>query len=347
MSHDDAGFRLDRAYDLASIVAPPGRDDALVTVLPDWSGRWFWFTTRLGMVGTVERETGVVQTHQLDGERIQNSFAVGTDGAFIVSDHALYAFAADPSTGAPKVTWRAQYDRGTHRKLGQIDQGSGTTPTLLGDEFVAIADNAEPRLNVLVYRRGPIDFGQRRGSERLICKQPLFAPGASATDNSFIGIGRSLVIENNAGYDIFPTMMFGKTSAGGVARVDIDDEGHRLPRRLGKQGDLADDGGEALARERPRLPLHEARERAVVDRRVLPHRGRLPDRRDRVQRAHRHRRRLRQPLGTGHDRPRRHGVRGDDPRSDRGARPITHRGVDFSTPANRCLTGFRTIATSF
>lgn len=225
IAHDGAGFRLERAYDLAATVAPPGRDDALVTVLPDWSGRWYWFVTRLGMVGTVERASGRVQTHQLDGERIQNSFAVGADGAFIVSDHALYAFAADPDSGAPKITWRAAYDRGVRRKLGQIDQGSGTTPTLLGDRWVAIADNAEPRLNVLVYRRGPIHIGNRGGAERLVCKQPLFAPGASATDNSFIGIGRSLVIENNAGYDIFPTMMFGKTSVGGVARVDLDEDG--------------------------------------------------------------------------------------------------------------------------
>ncbi len=226
VGHDDTGFHLERAYDLAAVVAPPGRDDALVTVLPDWSGRWYWFITRLGMVGTVERESGAVKTHQLaDGERIQNSFAVGRDGAFIVSDHALYAFEAEPEMGTPTVAWRAPYDRGTRRKLGQIDQGSGTTPTLLGDQWVAIADNAEPRLNLLVYRRGPIDFGQRRGSERLVCKQPLFAPGASATDNSFIGIGRSLIVENNAGYDIFPTMMFGKTGAGGVARVDLEERG--------------------------------------------------------------------------------------------------------------------------
>jgi len=33
------------------------------------------------------------------------------------------------------------------------------------------------------------------------------------------------VIENNAGYDIFPTMMFGTTSVGGVARVDLNDDG--------------------------------------------------------------------------------------------------------------------------
>ncbi len=221
IGHDEGGFHLERSYDLAWVVTPPGRDDALVTVLPDWSGRWYWFITRLGMVGTVERETGRVETRQLEGERFQNSFAVGPDGAFVVTDHALYALTADPATGAPTVTWRAEYDRGSRRKLGQIDQGSGTTPTLLGDEWVAIADNAEPRLNVLVYRRGR----DVAADMRLACKQPLFAPGASATDNSFIGIGRSLVIENNAGYDIFPTMMFGKTSVGGVARVDLDESG--------------------------------------------------------------------------------------------------------------------------
>ena len=228
IAHDEPGFRLERSYDLASTVASNGRadgangrDDAIVTVLPDWSGRWYWFITRLVMVGTVDRESGTVATHQLEGERIQNSFAVGPEGAFIVSDHALYAFVADPGTGAPTIAWRQLYDRGTRRKLGQIDHGSGTTPTLLGDEWVAIADNAEPRLNVLIYRRGP----EVRNEERLVCKIALFEDGASATDNSFIGIGRSLVIENNSGYDIFPTMMFGKTSVGGVARVDLDEGG--------------------------------------------------------------------------------------------------------------------------
>jgi hypothetical protein len=220
VSHDDTGFHLERAYDLRAVVTDGGRDDALVTVLPDWSGRWYWFITRLGRVGTVDRESGRAAVRNLPGERIQNSFAVGPDGAFIVSDHALYAFAADPATGAPQVVWREAYDRGIRRKLGQIDQGSGTTPTLLGDQWVAIADNAEPRLNVLVYRRGRDVAGGR-----VVCKLPLFTDGQSATDNSFIGFDRSLVIENNAGYDIFPTMMFGRTGAGGVARVDVDASG--------------------------------------------------------------------------------------------------------------------------
>ena len=88
----------------------------------------------------------------LPGEQIENSFSVGPDGVYIVSDHALYRMerAAD---GTPHVVWRETYDRGTQRKVGQINQGSGTTPSLIGDKYVAIADNAEPRLHALVYRR--------------------------------------------------------------------------------------------------------------------------------------------------------------------------------------------------
>ena len=64
-----------------------------------------------------------------------------------------------PGQPAPLVVvlhggaWRAPYDRGTARKVGQINQGSGTTPTFLGRNFVAITDNADARMHVLVYRR--------------------------------------------------------------------------------------------------------------------------------------------------------------------------------------------------
>ena len=111
VAHDDAGFRLERAYDLAAVIAPagapttPGSSDALVTVLPDWSGRWYWFITRR-MVGTVDRESGKVETHQLEGERFQNSFAVGPDGAFVVTDHALYALHRRSRDRGAAVTWR-------------------------------------------------------------------------------------------------------------------------------------------------------------------------------------------------------------------------------------------------
>ena len=53
----------------------------------------------------------------------------------------------------PQVRWSATYDRGTRQKPGQLSQGSGTTPTLIGKDLVAITDNAEPRMNVLFYKR--------------------------------------------------------------------------------------------------------------------------------------------------------------------------------------------------
>ena len=51
-------------------------------------------------------------------------------------------------------------------KPGQSDAGSGTTPTLMGNGWVAITDNADP-MNVVVYRRargceGAMAAGRRR-----------------------------------------------------------------------------------------------------------------------------------------------------------------------------------------
>src|SRR5438552_1561465 len=95
--------------------------------------------------------SGGVQSLRLAGEAIGNSFAVDeTGGVFIVSDHAMYRFDAG-AMREPVVTWRAEYDRGTRLKPGQVNFGSGTTPTLMGTGWVAITDNADPQLHVVVY----------------------------------------------------------------------------------------------------------------------------------------------------------------------------------------------------
>src|SRR5205823_1620629 len=113
-----------------------------------------------------------VEARVLPGEVIANSFAVdASGGVYVVSDHALYRFGASPK-GAPRVVWRVPYDRGSRPKPGQVSQGSGTTPTVVGRRYVAITDNADPRMNVLVYRRGAHVDGSR-----LVCEQPVFPPG--------------------------------------------------------------------------------------------------------------------------------------------------------------------------
>jgi hypothetical protein len=202
-------FEVERMYDLSATVAP---GEGIVSALPDWDGL-IWFVTTRGGVGTVDPESGIVQILALQGEVIANSFAVDeTGGVYIVSDHALYRFDSDRG-GAPAITWRRKYARGTEQKPGQVSQGSGTTPTLLGKRYLAITDNAEPRMHVVVYRRGAVTGGTK------VCAEPVFRKGESATDNSLIGIGKSLVVENNYGYSGPAATEQGDSTTPGLARV--------------------------------------------------------------------------------------------------------------------------------
>jgi hypothetical protein len=89
----------------------------------------------------------------------------------------------------------------------------------MGDGLVAITDNADP-MNVLVYRRGRDVVGSR-----LVCRQPVFEKGASATDQSLIGTGGSIVAENNYGYSGPGATEQGKTTSPGLERVDLDPGG--------------------------------------------------------------------------------------------------------------------------
>ena len=199
---------------------PKGSCDPITGVLPDWHGL-LWWITRYGRVGTLDPRTGHVQIRYLRGEEIENSHAVSEDGVAVVSDHAMYMFRASRS-GAPEVAWRAPYDRGSARKVGQINQGSGTTPTFLGRDFVAITDNADARMHVLVYRRA---VSLAPGQHRLYCSVPVFGNGRSATENSLVGWGNGLVVENNYGYLNPTTRVTGGTQPGGVTKVVVDARG--------------------------------------------------------------------------------------------------------------------------
>ncbi|MFB7359778.1 hypothetical protein [Streptomyces gardneri] len=224
-------FVVENDWDLTSLVPhdcvtwtnlfPSGVCDPVTSVMPDWGGR-IWWVTRLGRVGTVDPATGALRAIRLDGEEIQNSFSVAEDGVSIVTDHALYGFRAD-ADGTPRVEWRETYDRGTGTKPGSVNQGSGTTPDLFGDrdQYVAITDNADDRMNVLVYRRG----AGVPTAERLVCKVPVFRSGASTTDNSLISWGNSLVVENNYGYENPSTLALGRSVVGGATRIDVRADG--------------------------------------------------------------------------------------------------------------------------
>jgi hypothetical protein len=174
-------------------------------------------------VNTLTLAPTTTPTNEPIYETISKSFAVdpvpaakGQGGVFIVSDYAMYRFDA-AADGTPQITWREEYDRGTSPpKLGQIQVGSGTTPTLMGTDFVTIADNANP-IDVLVYRRA----AQVQGS-RLVCKVPVFETGASATENSLIATNQSIIVENNYGYYGPQATLFNRATTPGITRIDLN-----------------------------------------------------------------------------------------------------------------------------
>jgi hypothetical protein len=210
------GFRLARDHDVSTVLSP---DDKLFSALPDWSGR-IWWVSQAGVVGAIDPESGAFKTFDTN-EQITNSFSVDEDGGvYIVTDAALYRFDAT-ADGAPAVTWREQYPNSGVRKPGQVSPGSGTTPDVMGSQYVSITDNADP-MDVVVYKRA-----KRVKGSRLVCKEPVFEPGASATDNSLITVGNSIVVENNYGYSGPTATMDGATTSPGLARVDIRTGGGR------------------------------------------------------------------------------------------------------------------------
>ena len=212
---DGPGFELQQDYDLTSVV-PQG--DKIISALPDWSGR-IWFASTLGVVGFVDPANGAVKS--LDTKEPNgNSFAVDdSGGVYIVTDKAMYRFDASPS--GVVTTWREGYDNVGVKKPGQTQVGSGTTPTVMGPDYVAITDNADP-MNVVVYKRA----AQVDGS-RLVCKVPVFSKGASDTDQSLIATPTSIVTENNYGYSSPAAVQEGKTTTPGLERIDVDANGCR------------------------------------------------------------------------------------------------------------------------
>ena len=207
-------FTLERTYDLTGAI-PEG--DGIQAFQPDFTGR-IWFTSKAGLVGTLDMKTGNVIGTVALGEKTENGTAIDETGAvYLNTSRAMYRFDPDEN-GAPSITWREPYDWG-HVKV--ISEGSGSTPTLMGKDYVAIADNADPQVHVLVYRRAKVVEGPR-----LICAEPVFQPGQSMIENSVIATDRSIIVENNFGYRGPESVEHGSTTEPGITRIDLDADGN-------------------------------------------------------------------------------------------------------------------------
>ena len=200
-------------YDLTSVL--DDSTERITSALPDFNGL-IWFVSKAnGKIGTLDPKTGAIHVKRLN-EEVENSFAVGSDGVYIVSDHRMYRFKANKK-GAPRIIWDKGYPNSGIVKPSQLDAGSGTTPTLMDNGLVAITDNADP-MHVVVYRN---KTNLKQGEKRIVCKRAVFDKGASATENALVTAGRALIVENNYGYQDPFGPNAGAVTEPGFARVDV------------------------------------------------------------------------------------------------------------------------------
>ena len=80
-----------RDYDLTGVLDEG--TERITSALPDFSGRIWFVSKKNGKVGTLDRKTGTIKVKRV-GEEIENSFAVGKRGIYIVSDKRMYRFEA-------------------------------------------------------------------------------------------------------------------------------------------------------------------------------------------------------------------------------------------------------------
>ncbi|KAJ0298200.1 hypothetical protein COL516b_010123 [Colletotrichum fioriniae] len=179
-----------------------------------------WFVATpvplVGLEGTNTTTVGYVQpdgtifSTALESQIVENGVAVNGKNIYVVTspsgseDHAdarghFYAFRADTANGGGVVAaWHETYLAGSGIKPGGLSRGSGATPSLLGQKYVAITDNADTQINLNVYRQASAMTEGQESS--FVCSVPLFSPGASLNEASltthFDGTTYSAMIPN-------------------------------------------------------------------------------------------------------------------------------------------------------
>jgi hypothetical protein len=239
----------EESYDLGELIKPTEErpeGDSINGVIMDFQGRYWINMRQSARIFLLNPAT--VKSHDVDKlpfvdlgaeEFTRNGLALTKEGAaYIVTTQAMYRVDAG-SDDQPRIVWRQPYDTvpaNTNNEeyvngvsSGQLERGSGTTPTILGEgKYVAITDNA-PQMNVVVYRT---DAQLDPNEERVVCKVPVFdfpGGGKGANSNSLVGSRNSIIVQNTtdylwdwAEYDNAHLEHPGKP---GIERIDIDPNG--------------------------------------------------------------------------------------------------------------------------
>ncbi len=210
-----------KTIDLKSAVP---RGHQIAQVYPDFHGGYWLMDLgrnrdpdpRPAAIGYMNEQGILLAWLMLSGEIIENGMAVDESGVYLVTDHHAYQFHYDDGI---KPGFRYGYDRASHPKPGTISrEGSGSTPTLIGQDLLAFTDNADHQINLVVLDRR----SQIPDDQRLVCKFPLFEPERSANENSVIGYGNAIIVQNwyNAPR-LFDNL---RGMEPGIMRIDVADD---------------------------------------------------------------------------------------------------------------------------
>jgi hypothetical protein len=221
--------QVGEVYDLSPLVDPTG--DRITAVNVDFQGRYWLNVGTSAKIYLLNPKTAKAPYTDLkwvwldiDGdydEAIKNGTALTREGAaYIVTTEAMYRVDAG-ADDQPRIVWKVPYETNGEQRSGQVELGSGTTPTVLGEgKYVAITDNAE-QLQIVVYRT---DARLDPGEERVVCKVKLFEGygGAGANSNSVVGSRNSIIVQNTTDY-LFDWETGTLTTPGqpGMERIDI------------------------------------------------------------------------------------------------------------------------------
>lgn len=200
------------------------------------------------LIGFIRPSDGRHFSVRLEDEVIENSLAISESMVYMVTGPAGKADVAN-ATGKfyalragdeeVEVVYRAEYDAGSGLKLGGLSRGSGSSPNLLGNDYVAITDNADGQINLLIYPQVP-PGGQhpahKNSHVQPVCSVPLFTPGESSLDSTFVnhfnGKSYGVVVTNcysfpfplwfaNAGLDINGNWSSHAAIGAGLQRIDV------------------------------------------------------------------------------------------------------------------------------
>ena len=184
---------LERDYDLTSVLDPA--TERISSALPDFNGL-IWFVSKTnGKIGTLDPKTGAikVKTHG----RGDRELVRGRRGRRLHRlRQAHVPVQGERERACPRVVWKKRYENSGIVKPSQVDAGIRHDADDHGQRLRR--DHRQRRPDER--RRLPHGDASCTAEKRTVCEVPVFKQGASATENSLITAGRSLIVENNYGY---------------------------------------------------------------------------------------------------------------------------------------------------